>query len=179
MESVNKRQNQWKYALVVGVMNIIIGVLLVIFKRESLSVILIISGVLLVINGAIAVIGSLMDKSVIGIVLGGIFIAIGVALIILPNLFTDIFMILLAVLLIIMGVSGAVSTFDTSETGVAGRIISLIIAVAMVAAGVITLFNLQEAADWLMILIGCIMIATGALNVLGGLLSWNSLRNPQ
>lgn len=160
-------------------MNIIIGALLVIYKRESLSVILIISGIFLVINGAIAVIGCLMDKNVIGTVLGAIFIGVGIALIILPNLFTDIFMILLAILLIVMGISGGLSTFDKPENGVAGIIFSLVISIVMIFAGVYTLFNLETTADWLMIVIGVIMIITGVLNIIGGLVSRYSIGHPQ
>ena len=176
MESVNQRQKQWIYAILVGVINIVIGALLVIFKRDSLCTILIIAGVLLVINGAIAVLGGLMDKAALPVIIGAIFIGIGIALIILPNLFTDIFMVLLAILLIITGVSGAISSFDTSDAGIAGRIIALVIAIAMIAAGVITLFNLNEAADWLMIVIGVIMIVSGILNILGGVLEYRNLK---
>ena len=83
---------------------------------------------------------------------------------------------LLAILLIITGVSGAISSFDTSDAGIAGRIIALVIAIAMIAAGVIKLFNLNEAADWLMIVIGVIMIVSGILNILGGVLEYRNLK---
>lgn len=176
MDSVNRRQNQWIYAIIVGAINIIIGALLVIYKRDSLSVILIISGVFLVINGTIAILGSIMNKNVAGIVIGAVIFAVGVALIILPNFFTDVFMILLAILLIVMGVSGALSTFSKPDENMLGMVFSIIIAVAMVVAGVYTLFNLQSTADWVMIIIGVIMIVTGALNVLAGILSYVSLK---
>ena len=176
MDSVNKRQKQWIYAIIVGIINIVIGALLVIFKRDSLSTILIIAGVLLVIDGAIAIIGGAMGKDVIPIVVGAIILGVGIALIILPNLFTDIFMVLLAILLIIMGVSGAMSTFDSSESGTIGKIFSLVIAAAMIVAGILALFNLHEAADWLMIIIGVIMIVTGALNVVAGVLAYTALK---
>lgn len=177
MESVNERQNQWKVAIAGGIINIIIGVLLVIFKGDSLNVILIIAGVLLAINGAFAVFAGIKDGSLLPIILGGILAAIGIALIVLPGLFSNIFMVLLAILLIIMGITGAITTFDKREGGAIGIVLSIIIAVAMVAAGILILFNLGESADWLMIVTGIIMIVSGALNVLGGFLSYNALRN--
>ena len=153
------------YALISGILSIIIGVLLVIFKKDSLNVILIISGVLLVINGALIIIGSLSEKVVLGIVLGGLLAAFGVAMIILPNLFADIFMILLAVLLIIVGVAGAMSAFDENDKTILGWLFAAIIAVAMVTAGILILFNLNNSADWVMIAVGIITIISGTLDL--------------
>ena len=165
MDSVNRRRKIWIYALISGILSIIIGILLVIFKRDSLNVILIISGVLLAIDGVIFIIGSLANKSILGIVFGAIFVVFGVAMVILPNLFTDIFMILLAILLIIIGVSGAISAFDETDATILGWLFSAIIAVAMVAAGILILFNLEESADWVMITVGIITILSGTLDL--------------
>ena len=151
--------------MISGILSIIIGVLLVIFKKDSLNVILIISGVLLVINGALIIIGSLSEKVVLGIVLGGLLAAFGVAMIILPNLFADIFMILLAVLLIIVGVAGAMSAFDENDKTILGWLFAAIIAVAMVTAGILILFNLNNSADWVMIAVGIITIISGTLDL--------------
>ena len=179
MDSVNKRQKQWIYSILIGVISVVIGALLVIYKRDSLNIILIISGVLLIIDGAIAIIGGLMDKVLIPVVVGGSFVALGVAIILFTNLFTDIFMILLGVLLILMGVLGAMSAFDKSENGFIGMIISFVFAAALILAGIITLFNLDEVADWVMIAIGVITIISGALNIIGGIVTYNALRNAQ
>ena len=176
MDSVNRRQKQWIYSILIGVISVVIGALLVIYKRDSLNIILIISGVLLIIDGAIAIIGGLMDKVLIPVVVGGSFVALGVAIILFTNLFTDIFMVLLGVLLILMGVLGAMGAFDKSKNGFIGMIISLVFAAALILAGIITLFNLNEAADWLMIVIGVIMIVSGILNILGGVLEYRNLK---
>ena len=171
MESVNQRQQQWIYAVIIGLINIIIGVLLVIFKRDSLNVILIISGVFLAIDGVIALFGGIQSKLVIPIVIGGVMLALGIALIILPNLFSDIFMVLLGILLILMGVTGALSILDNDKTSIPNIVFSAVIAVAMVVAGVFAIIYMDDAKDWVMILIGVLMIITGALNVCAGLLA--------
>ena len=171
MESVNQRQQQWIYAVIIGLINIIIGVLLVIFKRDSLNVILIISGVFLAIDGVIALFGGIQSKLVIPIVIGGVMLALGIALIILPNLFSDIFMVLLGILLILMGVTGALSILDNDKTSIPNIVFSAVIAVAMVVAGVFAIIYMDDAKDWVMILIGVLMIITGALNVGAGLLA--------
>ena len=49
--------------MIVGIIDIVVGVLLMIFKKDSLNVILIISGVLLAIAGAIVVISGLKEKA--------------------------------------------------------------------------------------------------------------------
>ena len=94
MDSVNKRQKRWIYSIVSGIISIIIGALLVIYKKDALDVILIISGVLLIIDGAIAIIGGILDKVMIPIVVGGLFVALGVAMIVFTAVFSDIFMVL-------------------------------------------------------------------------------------
>lgn len=171
MESVNQRQQQWIYAVIIGIINIIIGVLLIILKRDSLNIILIVSGVFLAIDGVFALFGGIQSKLVIPIVIGGVMLALGIALIILPNLFADIFMVLLGILLILMGVTGALSVLDNDTTSIPNIVFSAVIAVAMVVAGVFALIYMDDAKDWVMILIGVLMIITGALNVGAGLLA--------
>lgn len=171
MESVNQRQQQWLYAVIIGIVNIIIGVLLVIFKKDSLNVILIVSGVFLAIDGVLALFGGIQSKLVIPIVIGGLMLALGIALIILPNLFADIFMILLGILLILMGVVGALSILDNDKTSIPDIVFSAVVAVAMIVAGVLALCYINDAKDWVMIVIGVVMILTGALNVFAGLLA--------
>ncbi len=179
MDSVNERQQKWIYAVLIGAINIIIGVLLVIFKKDSLDVILIVTGVLLAIDGALTLIGGILKKDLIPMIIGGVMLALGIALIILPGFFADIFMILLAILLIIMGVIGAISLLDKKDQNIISIVFSAVIAVAMIAAGILALMNLNDAQDWTMIIIGVIMIVTGALNVCGGLLAYKALKNPQ
>ena len=85
MESVNERQQRWLNAIVVGIVNIIIGVLLIIFKKDSLDIILIVSGVMMVIDGIIILINSLKSKLIIPLVVAAVLIGLGIALKLSPN----------------------------------------------------------------------------------------------
>ena len=125
----------------------------------------------LAIDGVFALFGGIQSKLVIPIVIGGVMLALGIALIILPNLFSDIFMVLLGILLILMGVTGALSILDNDKTSIPNIVFSAVIAVAMVVAGVFAIIYMDDAKDWVMILIGVLMIITGALNVGAGLLA--------
>ena len=174
MDSVNQRQNQWKFAIIAGILDIVIGVLLVIYKRDSLNVILIITGVLLAIAGAVILISGIREKQTIAIVFGAVFLALGIAMVVLPNLFTDILMILLAVMFLFFGVIGVLSTFD-SEGDLISKIISIAIAALMIAAGIIVLLNLKESANWVMIVTGIMMAVTGAINFYGGVVKYRAL----
>ncbi len=176
MDSVNKRQSQWKYAIIAGIINIVIGVLLVVFKKDSLNVILIISGVLLIVGGVVNLIGGFMEKNAIPMIVGGVATALGIAMVILPNLFSDILMVLLAVLFIILGILSAASVFNKEDNDLFVMIFSGVIAVIMIVAGVIILCNLNTAANWVMLAVGIIMIAAGILNVVAGLLEYNKMR---
>ena len=172
MDSVNKRQKRWIYSIVSGVISIIIGALLVIYKKDALDVILIISGVLLIIDGVIAVLGGVLDKKLIPIVVGGLFIALGIAMIVFTSLFSDIFMVLLGILLIFLGILGAMTAFEKSMDSFIGMIFSLIFAVILIAAGIITLLNIDDAADWVMIAVGIMTIVSGVIDVIGGLMMY-------
>ena len=174
MDSVNQRQNQWKFALLVGILDIVIGILLIIYKRESLNVILIISGVLLAATGALVLISGIKDKVTISIVVGAIFLALGIAMILLPNLFAGILMVLLAIMLLLFGIAGVLSTFD-KEGELASKIISLAVAALMIAAGIIVLFNIDHAEDWVMIITGIMMVFTGVINFMGGVVQYKAL----
>ena len=179
MDSVNKRQKRWIYSVVSGVISIIIGALLVIYKRDALDVILIISGILLIVDGAIAVLGGVLDKKLVPIVVGGLFIALGIAMIIFTSLFSDIFMVLLGILLIFLGVLGAMSAFEKAMDNFIGMIFSLVFAVILIAAGIIVLLNLDDAADWVMIAVGIMTIVSGILDVIGGLLTYKMMKDVQ
>ena len=179
MDSVNKRQKRWIYSVVSGVISIIIGALLVIYKKDALDIILIISGILLIFNGAIAVLGGVLDKKLVPIVVGGLFIALGVAMIIFTSLFADIFMVLLGILLIFLGILGAMSAFEKAMDSMIGMIFSLIFAVILIAAGIIVLLNINDAADWVMIAVGIMTIVSGVIDVIGGLLTYRMMKDVQ
>ena len=177
MDSVNKRQKRWIYSIVSGVISIIIGALLVIYKKDALDVILIISGVLLIIDGVIAVLGGVLDKKLIPIVVGGLFIALGIAMIVFTSLFSDIFMVLLGILLIFLGILGAMTPFEKSMDSFIGMIFSLIFAAILIAAGIITLLNIDDAADWVMIAVGIMTIVSGVIDVIGGLMTYRLMKD--
>ena len=157
-------------------LSILIGILLVIFKRDSLNVILIVSGVLLAITGALNIIVGIKEKVPVVIILGAVFLGLGIAMILLPNLFSDILMILLAVIFLFLGVSGVFSAFDASDDAIIIRILSIAIAALMIAAGVIILLHLNNAADWVMIASGILMIFSGASNVAAGVLMYRLIK---
>ena len=177
MDSVNKRQKRWIYSVVSGVISIIIGALLVIYKKDALDVILIISGVLLIIDGVIAVLGGILDKKLVPIVVGGLFIALGIAMIVFTSLFSDIFMVLLGILFIFLGILGAMSAFEKSMESIIGMIFSLVFAILLIAAGIIVLFNIDDAADWVMIAVGIMSIVSGVIDVIGGLMTYRLMKD--
>lgn len=180
MDSVNKRQQQWLLTLIIGIVDIIVGILLIVFKRDSLEVVLIIWGVLIAINGALNLLIGIQGKLTIPIVLGALFLILGIVLVIMPGFFTDVLMILLAIYLIFIGVLSAISALGSAdEKGPIILIISLAIAIIMVVAGVLALFNLEKTADWVMIIIGIMMLVSGIINVLGGLVAYKELKNAQ
>ena len=166
--------------LIIGIVDIIVGCLLIIYKRDSLEVVLIIWGILIAVNGAITLLIGLKGKVTIPIIIGALFLVFGIILAIMPGFFTDVLMVLLAIFLIFIGVLSAFSSLTSSgEKNPLILIISLAIAIVMIVAGVLALFNLDDTADLVMIIIGIMMIVSGVMNVLGGLVAYKEQKNPQ
>ena len=165
MESVNNRIDQWKIAMMYGIICVIIGILLVIFKKDSLKVIIIISGIMLIINGVFALFGGIPAKDIMMTVIGVVLAALGIAMIILPNLFSDIFMVLLGILLVIMGVVGAISALYNGDKAAIERILSIAIAALMIVAGVLIFVRMNDMTNIIMIVAGVLTIIGGALEM--------------
>ena len=119
-------------------------------------------------------------KVTIPIIIGALFLVFGIILAIMPGFFTDVLMVLLAIFLIFIGVLSAFSSLTSAgEKNPLILIISLAIAIVMIVAGVLALFNLDDTADLVMIIIGIMMIVSGVMNVLGGLVAYKEQKNPQ
>lgn len=166
MTNVSKEMN-WVDFILVGAIMALIGVLLIIFKSEALSIILIVFGVLLVLSGALNAFGGVRSGDSAYIALGAIRIVIGVLMIILTALMKDILMVILAVGLIIFG---AINLLNGIKAGleVKERILPIIVGVALVVAGIFALMNLNSTANIVMIVIGVIVLISGVLNIIDG-----------
>jgi uncharacterized membrane protein HdeD (DUF308 family) len=154
----------WGDFLVTGIVMAVIGLLMIIFQAGSLNIILIIFGVLLLIGGALNVFSGIRYGDNIGIVSGVIQIVLGIAMVIATNFVSDILMVILAIGLIIVGASNALGGLKAGLE-VKERILPIAVGAAFLVVGIVALFNLNDTADIVMIVIGVITLLGGLLDV--------------
>ena len=156
-------ENPWKKSLILSLVILVIGILLAVGGQGSLKIVLMISGVLMLLASILMLLGSVSTASPLGIIICAIGIILGIALIVAPNFFSDVMMIVLAVVVIMMGLGMLLG--GTAMGGGPMMIVGMVIAVIMIAAGVLALLNPKETADVIMIIIGVMLIISGALGV--------------
>jgi uncharacterized membrane protein HdeD (DUF308 family) len=151
-----------KSALIGAAVMIIIGALILFLKSEALKWILIGAGVLFVALGAYSIYNGHKSGNNFGMVLSAIILVIGLALIIAPNFFESLLMVILAIMLIVIGMFNLLNMKGVSMAK-GPRMVGVLIGVLMIAMGVYALFNLDNAADLVMSIIGAVMIVGGVL----------------
>ena len=164
----NMEVKGWSDILITGILMSVIGLLMLIFKAESLDIILIIFGILLLVGGAINAFIGIRTGVTPEIASGAIKIVLGIAMIILTATVRDILMAILAIGLIIVGVTnifGAIKNgLDLKE-----RLVPLIVGILFLIVGIYAILNLNSTADVVMIIIGIITLAGGLLDIFDGL----------
>ncbi len=162
------KSNQWMNSVIMGVLLLVIGLLIIIFKAEALKWILIIAGVLLVIAGIITLYGGIKTGVHMDVAVGAIALVLGVVLILVPNFITDVMMILLAILLIVLGIMNLANAAPSFSLDNKEKVITAVIGVVMIILGVYAILNRDTTADIIMIVIGALMMISGALKVIDG-----------
>ena len=162
--NITNAKTAWVNPLIYSIILIVAGVAMVIFKSEALRWILIAAGIMAVIGNSIELV--ILVKKKIPPVVPIIGIIIGVLLILLPGLMSDVAMILLGIFLIIYGILEVAGSLVSGD-GTIALVIGVVIGVLAVAAGIYTLFNINETKDVVMIIIGAITIVIGAINAIG------------
>jgi hypothetical protein len=157
-------ERPWKGPLVLSIIILVIGLLLAIGGQGALKIVLMISGAIIVLGSLYVLLGSLSSASPIGIGLCVLGFVLGAALILAPNVFSDIMMVVLAVVVILMGIASLMGGASLGASGPA-TILGMLIAIMLVVAGVLALLNPKEAADFVMIFIGAMMLAAGAMGI--------------
>lgn len=166
-----KDSNPRTSMLIAAALMIVVGLVLVAFKKEALKWILIGIGIVFIVAGAYSVYKGITAGAMGNAVIGAIGLVIGLALAISPNFFETLLMVILAAALIIIGIMNIFSAVNGNFTSKIGNILSVVVAVLMIVMGVYALLNTGDAADTVMLIIGIFMIISGAIDVAGALQS--------
>lgn len=164
--NITKAKTSWITPMVYGILLVVVGVCMILFKKDALKWILIVSGIMMIISALIniavvmKVAGQFPVLSILSIVLG-------VLLIVLPNLMADVLMAILAVVLILYGALNVMGgALGYRQNGVLVSVFDIAVGILAIVAGVYALFNLDTTADIVMIVIGAFTIFIGAIQIL-------------
>jgi len=156
-------ENPWKGQLLLSIVILVIGILLAVGGQGSLKIVLMISGALIILASLTLLLGSMGTASPLGIGICVVGFLLGAALIIAPNVFSDIMMVVLAVVVILMGLGSLLGGTAMGGGSGIGAILGMVIAVIMIVAGILALLNPKGTADIIMLIIGVMLIVSGAL----------------
>jgi uncharacterized membrane protein HdeD (DUF308 family) len=154
----------WSDILITGILMSIVGILMLIFRAESLDAILFIFGTLLLIGGIINAFVGIKAGNKSEIVSATIKILLGIGIMVLTALVRDILMAVLAIGLIIVGVTNILGALRR-EIVIWNIIIPVIVGIVFLVIGIYAVMNLNSTADIVMIVIGAITLFGGLLDV--------------
>lgn len=149
---------------------IILGLLMVIFPADASKIICITGGILLGILGLFKLVTYFAAVkngpfSSFGLVQGTTFVSFALFLIIAPQFVQPFLTAVLALILMISAVMKIQYTVDFLRIKDKLWFIPLVGAVASIALGTLTLFNLSNTANWIMLFVGISFLVTGAWDI--------------
>lgn len=142
--------------LVSAVLYIIIGVLLVIFRSQTLSWAMTVAGVIFVVSGII----DLVRKNYVG---GAVSLVIGIAILILGWLAVEIVLLILGILIAIKGVFALIEALKKSKKNA----LDLVYPILSIVLGVMLAFG--NGLDVIIIIVGILLAIDGVLALIGSL----------
>jgi len=163
--NITNVQNEWISPLLFGCILFIIGILMAVYKRDSLVFILMAAGVLMVISGAVGL--AIQYRQTKSFAFGAIIILIiGIIFIIIPGFISDAIMVLIAIGLILYGVISLFSILGADGGLTAPKAIGVIIGAVSLIIGIYAILNLNTTADVVMIIIGATIAVLGILQMI-------------
>lgn len=135
---------------------IILGVLLVIFRSQTLGWAMTIAGIVFVISGIL----DLVKKNWTG---GAVSLIIGIAILILGWVAAQIVLLVLGILIAIKGIVALINVLKKENKG----ILEIVFPILSVVVGLMLAFG--NALDVMIIVVGVLLIVNGAIGLLGSL----------
>ncbi|MBE6546034.1 MAG: hypothetical protein E7668_01165 [Ruminococcaceae bacterium] len=142
--------------LFASLLYIIIGVLLVIFRSETLGWAMTIAGIFFVVSGIL----DLIKKNWAG---GAVSIIIGIAILVLGWVLTGIVLLVLGILIAIKGVVALIDAFKKSDKNA----LDILFPVLTVVVGLMLAFG--NGLDIMIIIVGVLLAIDGVLGLIGSL----------
>ena len=152
-KKTNKKQNTELFS---SLLYIIIGVLLVVFRSQTLNWAMTIIGAFFVISGAL----DLIKRNWTG---GAVSLIIGIAILVLGWLAVGIVLLVLGILIAVKGVVALLDVFKKSKKNA----LEIVFPILSVIAGLMLAFG--NALDVMIIIVGVLLMIDGIIGVVGSL----------
>ena len=135
---------------------IIIGVLLVIFRSQTLGWAMTIAGIIFVVSGVL----DLIKKNWAG---GAVSLIIGIAILVLGWVAAKIVLLVLGILIAIKGIVALINVFKKSEKNA----LEIVFPILSVVVGVMLAFG--NGLGWMILIVGVLLAIDGVIGLLGAL----------
>jgi len=142
--------------LFASLLYIIIGILLVIFRSETLGWAMTIAGIFFVISGAL----DLIKKNWTG---GAVSLIIGIAILVLGWVATKIVLLVLGILIAVKGIVALIDVFKKSQKNA----LEIVFPILTVVVGLMLAFG--SGLDIMIIIVGVLLAIDGAIGLIGSL----------
>ena len=139
--------------LMASILYIALGILLVIFKAETINWAMTIAGIIFIISGILEVI----KKEWAG---GAVSLVIGIVILVLGNLLKDIVLLVLGILIAVKGVVSLIEEFKKSKKSVIG----ITFAILTVLVGIVLAFG--NGLEIMLLVCGIVFIVDGVLGLI-------------
>ena len=142
-------------AIASALLYIVLGVLLIIFKSQTLGWAMTIAGVVFIISGVL----DLIKGNVVG---GGISLIIGIAILVLGWTAVKIVLLVLGILMIVKGLISLIQAFKRKKKNILAIIFALL---TMVAGGLIIFGYASSIVDTVLWVTGILLVVDGVLGL--------------
>ena len=146
------------------IISIVIGVVLILFPGEAMDLSLKVIGVVLLVAGVSGIIlGIKSQGAYIAYTMSGAVTAIvaGIVCLLQPQLIKSVLPLIMGIIILATGVFNIVNSINAKNAGASRWVASLVLALITVICGIVILFNLNQAANLLVTIIGIIFVYNG------------------
>ena len=162
--NITEAKKWWVTPALVGIILVVAGVLMALYKRNALETIIMVTGILMIVGAVVSIALEVKETGHFPI-FGVILVVFGLILALIPHFISNALMVLIAIALCLYGVLQIVGSLWADHKPTEKVIISVIIGVIALALGVYALLNLNTTADVVMIIIGAMIAVLGALQL--------------
>lgn len=168
-------QESWKTMVVLGIISLSLGIVALLWPKNTLDIFVMILGVVSLIGGLYMIYESRKMDASLNILFGVIGIVLGIILLAIPSFAENLVIYILAIFFAIYGIMQIADSNSMMSISTGSRIVAIIIGVLFVVLAVVMIAYTNSAINVIMMIIGAFLLVNGVLYLVGGLQQRKSL----